>query len=118
LVIQGLQGPVELAPEERFDKIRHRVNQALTGTNMDGEPADKKKRSRPLHKLSFKTVVMTIDEETGEEVPAEDEDGNLVIGRITFAPDSFRCLISDEEKDAGVKAEDDELEEEEDEDGE
>lgn len=90
LLVQGMD-PVELAPGESFNKARARGNQALTGTNHVGDP-DPKAKKQPLHKLTFKTIIR------------DDEGDELAIGRISINPEKFIGVASDEERDAGSAA--------------
>lgn len=80
LFVQGLD-PIMLADDETFNKVRGRGNQALTGTNHKGDK-DESSRTKPLHKLSFKTL---------------NEDGTT--GRIAINPEKFIGVGSDEERD-------------------
>jgi hypothetical protein len=52
LIVQGMDN-VEI--DENFDKVRHRINQAVTGADKSGEELDAKKAAQPLHDLTFKT---------------------------------------------------------------
>jgi len=91
LFIRGME-PVEI--DANFNLVRHRINQAITGTTQDGSKADDKTRNRPLHKLTFKTIV-------------RDEDGDVIaFGRIAPTPDNVIGVGSDEEKDEGGPDED------------
>lgn len=78
LFVQGLD-PIELAADESFNKARSRGNQALTGTDNKGEKSEDS-RTKPMHKLSFKTA-----------------EG----GRIAINPEKFIGVGSDEDKDSG-----------------
>lgn len=97
LFVRGMD-PVELAPEELFNKVRHRANRAAKlvidyeNGNLDGET--KGQKFEPSHLLTFKTV---------------DEDGN--VGRISILPEHYIGVGSDEEKDVGGGAEDEDDEE-------
>lgn len=88
LFVQGMD-PIELAPGESFNKARARANQALTGTDHKGN-ADPNAKKRPMHKLTFKTVV-----------PDADNEDDFTIGRISINPEKFIGVGSDEERDAG-----------------
>lgn len=81
LLIRGME-PVDV--DASYNLVRHRVNQALTGTNQDGSKAEDVVRNRPLHKLSFRTT-----------------EG----GRIAIAPDYIIGVGSDTEKDEGGEEE-------------
>lgn len=81
LLIRGME-PVEV--DASYNLVRHRINQALTGTNQDGSKAEDVVRNRPLHKISFKTM-----------------EG----GRIAIAPDAIIGVGSDTEKDEGGEEE-------------
>lgn len=89
LFVQGLD-PIELAPEETFNKAKSRGNQALTRTNHDGS---QDKGNKPMDKLTFKTV---------------DEDSPTGIGRVTINPEKFIGVGSDTAKDEKIEDEGDE----------
>lgn len=75
LFVRGLD-PIEL--DENFNLVRSRINQALTGTNHQGEKANDKTRVRPLNVLTFKTAAG---------------------GRIAVSPEYVAGVGSDEAKD-------------------
>lgn len=81
LLLQG--GEIDL--DENFDKVKQRINQAITGTDRNGNKATDKARARPLHTLSFKT-----------------EDG----GRVAINPEKVIGVVSDLPKDT-ARADDD-----------
>lgn len=93
LLLTGLE--IELHEGEHFNKVRERVNQALTGTKLDGTKEDDKKRNKPLKKLTFYTDV-----------------GDGERGRIAFNPEKFIGVMSDLDKDPGNVRDDDDEEDE------
>jgi hypothetical protein len=92
LLIRG--GEIALHESENFNKIRHRVNKAkkqlidYQNGNIDGET--KGQKFEPAHVLTFKT-----DNDT--------EEG----GRISIDVESYIAILSDEPKDVGSAADDD-----------
>lgn len=90
LMVQGTD-PIELHESESFNKVRGRVNRALTGTNHLKEKADDKERATPLNVLSFHT--------------AED-------GRVAVNPEKVIGVGSDEWSDKREGSEDDDEDDE------
>jgi len=92
LLIRG--GEIALHESENFNKIRHRVNKAkkmlidYQNGNIDGE--SKGQVFQPAHVLSFKT-----DNDTDEG------------GRISVDVESYIGVMSDDPKDVGAAADDD-----------
>lgn len=93
LILAGAE--IELHEDEQFNKVRERINQAVTGTKLDGTKEEDKKRNKPLKKLTFYTDL---------------GDGDK--GRIAVVPEKIIGVMSDLPKDPGnVRDEDDEDEE-------
>lgn len=98
LILAGAN--VELHEDENFNKVRSRINQALTGSNHQGEKeTNEKHRHRPLNKLTFFT-----DMGDGEK------------GRIAVNPEKIIGIMSDEEKDPGNVRDETDVEDDEEED--
>jgi hypothetical protein len=76
-MVRGLD-PIELDEDESFNRVRQKVNQAVTSTYRNGEEKNGKDAARPLHEVTFFTA-----------------DG----GRIAPVPYLIQAVGSDQRKD-------------------
>jgi hypothetical protein len=92
LILQG-GTVVDLDESEKFNKIRHRLNQVSKMiedyklANIDGTSTGQK--YQPFHVLSFKTVTWDDD----------DDEAEPVVGRVSVHFDKIVAVTSDEERD-------------------
>lgn len=117
IIVKG--GSFDLHESEKFDKVRHRLNEAkrtvidYTEGNIDGKTkgnankGERDQRFRPFHTLSFKCVIPENE---------DDPDTEYIIGRIAVDVDDVIGIMADTEKDVtggfGSNGAEDEEEEE------
>lgn len=100
IIVQG--GSFDLHESEKFDKVRHRLNEAkrtvidYTEGNIDGvtkgnaNEGVRDQRFRPFHTLSFKCVIPENE---------DDPDTEYIIGRVAVDPEKVIGIMADTEKD-------------------